>query len=239
MRLIKPNVEILDNVNGDEVISKIATVARTCYKSESSSTPDKDKKLVENLVKLGHEAMLEFFDITVKFTCSRSIANEIIRCRLASYAQESTRYCDYSKDKFDHDITYIIPSELNIPEGKYTNWDNDWCDVSELKLLYPEVDNLDDATNCFLQSIKNSEYYYFMLLDRGWKPQQAREVLPHALKTELNMKANLREWRHFFSLRCSTKAHPDIRLLALDLLNQFHNLIPIVFDDLYNKFIKM
>lgn len=79
MRLIKPNVEILDNVNGDEVISKIATVARTCYKSESSSTPDKDKKLVENLVKLGHEAMLEFFDITVKFTCSRSIANEIVR----------------------------------------------------------------------------------------------------------------------------------------------------------------
>lgn len=159
--------------------------------------------------------------------------------RTASYAQESTRYCDYSKDKFDHDITYIIPSELNIPEGKYTNWDNDWCDVSELKLLYPEVDNLDDATNCFLQSIKNSEYYYFMLLDRGWKPQQAREVLPHALKTELNMKANLREWRHFFSLRCSTKAHPDIRLLALDLLNQFHDLIPVVFDDLYNKFIKM
>lgn len=238
MKLINPKVEIIDKINGSEILKRIEKVARTCYKSEEYISEDDSsaKKLITNLVKSNHHAMLEFVDITVKFTCSRSIANEIVRCRLASYAQESTRYCNYSKDKFDHDITYVIPTNLDLPEGKYTNWDNDWCDVAELKILHPEADNLNDAANCFLQSIKNSEYYYFKLLDNGCKPQEAREVLPHALKTELNMKCNLREWRHFFELRCSGAAHPDIKFLALALLEQFHKEIPIIFDDLYEKF---
>lgn len=92
--------------------------------------------------------------ITAKFICDRGVSHEFVRHRVFSFAQESTRYCDYSKDKFGNDITYIIPSWLDLPEGKYSNWDNDWCDVSELKLLYPEVDNLSDPANCFLQSIK-------------------------------------------------------------------------------------
>ena len=107
--------------------------------------------------------------ITVRFICDRGILAEFTRHRTFSFAAESTRYCNYSKDKFNNEITFIIPSWLNLPEGKYTNWDNDWCDVAELKLLHPEVDNLDDDANCFLQSIKNSEYYYFMLLNRDWK----------------------------------------------------------------------
>lgn len=156
--------------------------------------------------------------ITAKFTLSRSIANEFVRHRVFSFAQESTRYCNYSKkDKFDSNITYIIPSWLDLPEGKYTNWDNDWCDVSELKLLYPEADNLNDTTNCFLQSIKNAEYHYMILLDRGWKPQQAREVLPNALKTELVMTGFESDWKHFFELRCSKAAHPDAQKLANEL----------------------
>lgn len=156
--------------------------------------------------------------ITAKFTLSRSIANEFVRHRVFSFAQESTRYCNYSKkDKFDSNITYIIPSWLDLPEGKYTNWDNDWCDVSELKLLYPEADNLNDTTNCFLQSIKNAEYHYMILLDRGWKPQQAREVLPNALKTELVMTGFESDWEHFFELRCSKAAHPDAQKLANEL----------------------
>lgn len=155
--------------------------------------------------------------ITAKFICDRGVSHEFVRHRVFSFAQESTRYCDYSKDKFGNDITYIIPSWLDLPEGKYSNWDNDWCDVSELKLLYPEVDNLSDPANCFLQSIKNAEYYYFMLINRGWKPQQARQVLPNATKTELVMTGFESDWEHFLSLRCSGAAHPDAKKLADEL----------------------
>lgn len=155
--------------------------------------------------------------ITAKFICDRATANQFVRHRVFSFAQESTRYCDYSKDKFGNDITYIIPSWLDLPEGKYSDWDNDWCDVSELKLLYPEVDNLSDPANCFLQSIKNAEYYYFMLINRGWKPQQARQVLPNATKTELVMTGFESDWEHFFELRCSGAAHPDAKKLADEL----------------------
>lgn len=155
--------------------------------------------------------------ITAKFICDRGVSHEFVRHRVFSFAQESTRYCDYSKDKFKNDITYIIPSWLDLPEGKYSNWDNDWCDVSELKLLYPEVDNLSDPANCFLQSIKNAEYYYFMLINRGWKPQQARQVLPNATKTELVMTGFESDWEHFFELRCSGAAHPDAKKLADEL----------------------
>ena len=155
--------------------------------------------------------------ITAKFICDRGVSHEFVRHRVFSFAQESTRYCDYSKDKFRNDITYIIPSWLDLPEGKYSNWDNDWCDVSELKLLYPEVDNLSDPANCFLQSIKNAEYYYFMLINRGWKPQQARQVLPNATKTELVMTGFESDWEHFLSLRTSKNAHPDAQRLSLKL----------------------
>lgn len=155
--------------------------------------------------------------ITAKFICDRGVSHEFVRHRVFSFAQESTRYCDYSKDKFGNDITYIIPSWLDLPEGKYSNWDNDWCDVSELKLLYPEVNNLSDPANCFLQSIKNAEYYYFMLINRGWKPQQARQVLPNATKTELVMTGFESDWEHFFELRCSGAAHPDAKKLADEL----------------------
>lgn len=160
--------------------------------------------------------------ITAKFICDRGVSHEFVRHRVFSFAQESTRYCDYSKDKFGNDITYIIPSWLDLPEGKYSNWDNDWCDVSELKLLYPEVDNLSDPANCFLQSIKNAEYYYFMLINRGWKPQQARQVLPNATKTELVMTGFESDWEHFFKLRCSGAAHPDAKKLADELYKLIH-----------------
>lgn len=155
--------------------------------------------------------------ITVKWILDRVTGESFLRHRVFSFARESTRYCNYSKDKFGNDITYIIPSWLDLPEGKYSNWDNDWCDVSELKLLYPEVDNLSDPANCFLQSIKNAEYYYFMLINRGWKPQQARQVLPNATKTELVMTGFESDWEHFFELRCSGAAHPDAKKLADEL----------------------
>lgn len=210
MRLIKSKVEILDNLNGKEIIDKIAKVARTCYKSEDNSTSERNRELVKRLIKSGHEAMIEFFDITVKFTCDRGVSHELVRHRMASFAQESTRYCNYSKDKFGNELTFIVPSWVE-DAYKEDNW---------------------------IMAMKYAENHYFRLINNGWTPQQARMVLPMSIKTEVNMKANLREWRHFFKLRCSTAAHPDMRVLALDLLKQFHDNIPIIFDDIYEQFFK-
>lgn len=236
MKLIKPKVEILDKLDGEQIINRIATVARTCYKSEGIRTADRDHALVKRLIESKHEAMLEFVDVTVKFTTSIGITREVIRHRMASFANESTRYCNYSKDKFGNEITFIIPSYLDIPEGDYTYWNGDWVDMNKMKIQLP-ADNK-DATSGWLFALKHAETTYRVLTNRGWKAEQAREVLPMSTKSELCMKANLREWMHFFKLRCHHTAHPDIRALALDLLKQMHERIPIVFDDLYKEFIE-
>lgn len=233
MRLIKPKVKILDKLDGQAILKRIEEVARTCYKSEDKTTEDSAAKLVRRLIESKHEAMLEFIDITVKFTTDRAIANELVRHRLASYAQESTRYCNYTKDKFGNELTFIIPSWLDLPEGKYTWWDGDWVDVSKLKILLPDDEG---NTSSWLHALQDTETTYNRLINGEWTAQQARCVLPLCTKTEINMKANLREWRHFFKLRCSTAAHPDMRVLALDLLKQFHEQIPVIFDDIYDQF---
>lgn len=233
MRLIKPKVEILDRIDGDQVIADITTAARTCYKSEDVRTKEKDKALVKRLIESKHEAMLEFSDVTVKFTTSIGITREIIRHRLSSFANESTRYCNYNKDKFNSEITFIIPSYLDIPEGNYTYWDGDWVDMDKMKIQLPADDK--NTVSNWLFALNYAETTYQILSNKGWKAEQAREVLPMSTKSELCMKANLREWRHFFELRCSTAAHPDIRVLALDLLKQMHEKIPVIFDDLYEK----
>ena len=227
MRLIKPKAEILDRLDEKEIVGRIATVARTCYKSEDLATPEKDKALIKRLIDSKHDAMLEFVDITVKFTTSIGITREIIRHRVASYANESTRYCDYSKDKFNNEITFIIPSHIDVPEGDYDYQNGDWVDA-----------DIGSDISDWLFVLNHAQTTYRLLRNKGWKAEQAREVLPMSTKSELCMKANLREWRHFFSLRCSKAAHPDIRVLALDLLKQMHEKIPVIFDDLYERFIE-
>lgn len=268
MKLIKPKVEILDQIDGQAILERVEQIARTCYKSEPkyirvstdrkrqvwedsedfkllgeegetdypirvSNTAD---KLVKRLIESKHEAILEFVDITVKFTTSIGITREIVRHRMASFANESTRYCNYNKDKFGNEITFIIPSYLDIPEGNYTYWDGDWVDMDKMKIQLL-TDNK-EGTSSWLFALNHAETTYRILTNRGWKAEQAREVLPMSTKSELCMKANLREWRHFFKLRCHHTAHPDIRALALDLLKQMHERIPIVFDDLYKEFIE-
>ena len=233
MRLIKPKVEILDRLDERNVIGRIATVARTCYKSENIRTADKDYALVKRLIDSKHDAMLEFVDVTVKFTTDRAIANELVRHRLASYAQESTRYCNYSKDKFGGELTFIIPSwvDWQIVDGIF---------VTEASINSEDIKNIDiygkGIARNFIENLLQTESTYLTLVRNGWTAEQARAVLPLCTKTEINMKANLREWRHFFKLRCHSTAHPDIRVLALDLLKQMHEQIPVIFDDLYDTY---
>lgn len=206
MKIILPSYQILTPIseNGLEETKFIERVARTCYKSEGKISPDGEsaKKLVNSLIKSGHLAMLEHGHISVIFTCDRGVSHEIVRHRMASYAQESTRYCNYTKDAFGREITVIKPLYLKEDTEAYDDW-HDTCLMAE-------------AT-------------YFDLISRGYSPQQARAVLPTSLKTEIVMTANYREWMHFFKLRCAPAAHPQIRELAVPLRDELKEKMPYIF----------
>lgn len=205
MRIVEPNVEIITPVDGNEILKHIETVGRICYKSEDKMTEESAAKFVKGIISRGHEAVIEHFNITVKFVTDRGVTHEIVRHRIASYAQESTRYCNYSRDKFSNEISVIKPTDIIAGSAEYDVWK---------------------------QQMQDAEQAYFQLIDHGCKPQTARSVLPTCTKTEIMVTMNLREWRHFIRLRSSKAAHPDIRILALDLLRQFKEKIPVVFDDI-------
>ena len=211
MQAIKAYTQIYNDFDGQKILEKIEQVARTCYKSEGKIQESSAAKMVASLIKSGHEAMLEHVSVTVKFVVDRGISHELVRHRLASFAQESTRYCNYSKDDFGSEITFIIPEYL---EYKSEGW------------------------NIWKESMKQAEDAYFKMLDFGLSPQQARAVLPNSLKTEVVMTANLREWRHFFKLRAlgtTGKPHPQMLEVTVPLLEDFKQMIPVVFDDLVVK----
>lgn len=203
MKIIKASVKIYDKINPVEVMQKLEAAARNCYQSEAGN--DTAEEFIRRLIKRGHESVIEHQSVTVVFTVDRGISHEIVRHRLASYSQESTRYCDYSKGKFDGEITLIEPFAREELPFAYDIW--------ELAC------HADEAA-------------YKSMLANGCKAQDARAILPNSLKTTLFMTANLREWRHFFKMRCSPAAHPQIRAVAKDLLNQFNELLPAVFGDL-------
>ncbi|MFZ5987506.1 MAG: FAD-dependent thymidylate synthase [Bacillota bacterium] len=209
MVVIKPYFVIETDINGEEVLKHIEKAGRVCYKSEDRTTNTSAAEFVRKIIKNGHEAVIEHYSITVKVICDRGVTHEIVRHRLASYSQESTRYCNYGKDKFSNQITYIEPCfwDVNTEDGK-RKYDL-WKSVMEF-----------------------CEKKYMELLEAGATPQEARSVLPNSLKTELVMTMNLREWRHFFKLRTAAASHPQMREIAVPLLNKFKELVPVVFDDI-------
>ena len=158
--------------------------------------------------------------ISVRWTCDRGVSHEFVRHRVFSFAQESTRYCNYNKDKFGNELTFIIPTWLSIPEGNYTYWDGDWVDINKQVI---QISEDKENVHSLLNTLDCSEYQYTMLINAGWKPQQARQILPNALKTELVMTGFESDWKHFFELRCDAAAHPDARKLALELYNKLYN----------------
>lgn len=205
MQAIKAYTQIYGDVDGQEILRKIENCGRVCYKSEGKIEEGSAERFVANIIKRGHEAVLEHASITVKFVVDRGVSHEIVRHRLASYCQESTRYCNYSKDDFNNEITFIIPEYLDYKSEQWNVWK-------------------DAMTSC--------EDAYFKLLNIGLSPQEARAVLPNSLKTEVIMTANLREWRTFFKLRTTSAAHPQMREVTQPLLDELKQLIPVVFDDI-------
>lgn len=152
--------------------------------------------------------------ITAKFICDRGVSHEFVRHRVFSFAQESQRYCNYNKDKFNNELTFIKPTWLDIPIGDYTYWDGDWCDIDNMKIQLPSDNGVADN---FLWCLNNAGMQYRLLINKGLKPQEARGVLPNATKTELVMTGFESDWEHFFELRCSGAAHPDAKKLADEL----------------------
>lgn len=160
--------------------------------------------------------------ITVHFVCDRGVSHEFVRHRVMSFAQESTRYCNYSKDKFGNELTFIIPCWLDIPTGHYAYWDGDWCDIDKMKIQLPEGEHKD--IDAFLWTLNNAETHYTLLINSGWRPQEARAVLPNSLKTELVVTGFTSDWNHFFDLRArgTTGApHPQAKELAEPLMKEF------------------
>lgn len=152
--------------------------------------------------------------ITAKFICDRGVSHEFVRHRVFSFAQESQRYCNYNRDKFNNELTFIKPTWLNIPTGDYTYWDGDWCDIDNMKIQLPSDNGVADN---FLWCLNNAGMQYRLLINKGLKPQEARAILPNAIKTELVMTGFESDWEHFFELRCSGAAHPDAKKLADEL----------------------
>lgn len=157
--------------------------------------------------------------ITAKFICDRGVSHEFVRHRVFSFAQESQRYCNYNKDKFNNELTFIKPTWLDIPTGDYTYWDGDWCDIDNMKIQLPSDNGIADN---FLWCLNNAGMQYRLLINKGLKPQEARAILPNATKTELVMTGFESDWEHFFELRCSGAAHPDAKKLADELYKLIH-----------------
>lgn len=205
MKIISPQIEFITPIDGTAVLKRIEQCGRVCYKSEGQITEGSAPRFVETLIKRGHEAVLEHCSFTVKFVCDRGVSHEIVRHRMASYCQESTRYCNYSKGDFGSEIMVIEPSYLIKGTAAYDAWK---------------------------AACEATEQAYFDLLNWGLSPQEARAVLPNSLKTEVVMTANIREWRHFLKLRCSKAAHPQMREVATQLLKELQEKIPVLFDDI-------
>lgn len=201
-----PSYEIMFIPEITELLQRIELAGRTCYKSEDKITEQSSQAFVKRIISSGHLSVIEHINLTIKFTIDRGVSHELVRHRLASYSQESTRYANYSKNKFGNEITVIRPCFWEASSKEFAEWK---------------------------QSMEAAEKTYLNLIDMGARPEQARSVLPNSLKTEVVMTCNLREMRHVLNLRCSKAAHPQIREVMRPLLNELHEKIPVVFDDIY------
>ncbi|HQA49478.1 MAG: FAD-dependent thymidylate synthase [Syntrophomonadaceae bacterium] len=204
MIIIKPRVMVPRDELDDKKLVRLERCARICYKSEDRMGDDFNPRFLESILSRGHESVIEHEKVTVLFVVDRGVSHEIVRHRIASYSQESTRYCNYSQDKFGREITLIEPYFLK-DRPSYSLWK---------------------------QACQTAEECYIKMLDEGCSPQEARSVLPNSLKTELAATFNMREWRHFFLLRCAAPAHPQMRQVAIPLLHLFQEKFPVLFNDI-------
>ncbi len=204
VKIIAPYFEI-EEIDSAAIMKRLEMAGRTCYRSEGKAGDGTADKFISRLIKSGHESVIEHEKITVRLVCDRGVTHEIVRHRIASYSQESTRYCNYAQDKFGNELTFIKPCFWEEGSAEYALWES---------------------------SCRAIESDYMKLLEMGAKPEEARSILPNSLKTEIVATMNLREWRHYFRLRTSKAAHPQIREISIPLLKEFQRLLPVIFSDI-------
>jgi len=202
--IVKPQVLVPESELQESKLARVERYARICYKSEQRMGEEYNPQFLKSILSRGHESVIEHEKITVMFIVDRGISHEIVRHRIASYSQESTRYCNYTQDKFGNEITVIEPYFF-LDKPAYKLWQ---------------------------EACQEAEKAYIQMLESGSSPQEARSVLPTCLKTEMAVTFNLREWRHFFTLRCAAPAHPQMRQAAIPLLLLFQQRMPIIFNDI-------
>ena len=212
MKILKPSIEIIDAPSYEAVLEKIERIGRVCYKSEDKITEGSAEGFIRGIIKRGHESVIEHQNLTIKVICDRGVTHEIVRHRIASYSQESTRYCNYSGEKFEGQIAVI-----DIASG--FGWDlSDHKDAMKYGI--------------WLRAMEDADRHYQAMIAAGATPQEARAVLPNSLKTELVMTMNLRTWRHFLRLRDSLKAHPQAQEVAHMIAVELTERYPVFFEDL-------
>ena len=221
MKIIEPYIKLEDNINGEEILKKIERIGRVCYKSENNIKEGSAERFVSNLINRHHESVLEHVSISVRVICDRGVSHEIVRHRLASYSQESSRYCNYSNDKFGNELTFIKPCWFKSSVEDFNEYANDNYTVDL------STDELD-----WIALMMAIEDLYSLFISDKWTPEQARSILPNSIKTEIVMTMNLREWRHFFKMRCDKSAHPQMRQVANMILDTFKEKIPVIFNDI-------
>ena len=234
MILIEPSTIILNPAVLATAAEFIEAAGRTCYKSEEKITPGSADAFVRSILKRGHESVIEHVSVSVRVVCDRGVTHEIVRHRLCAYSQESTRFCDYSKEQGEagKHVTFVVP-----PWVTGFRLDYPYCSKSfQDQVLWGEGARfVSQPSGMWARACLDAELQYFNLREAGWRPEQARSVLPNSLKTEIVWTANVREWRHIFRLRASPAAHPQMREVMQPLLRQFAMLCPVLFQDLADK----
>lgn len=217
MKIIKPYFYLEDDLEPAKMLRKIERAFRKCYKSEGKMGDSYDPGFIRKKIDMKHESPVEHCSISISLICDRGITHEVVRHRIGSYSQESTRYCNYSdEEKFGADMMFVYPGF----------WD------PESPIFRSDFRNSQECTLIWLDHMRDSERRYKMLIDFGALPQEARSVLPNSLKTDITITYNLREWRHFFSLRTDRPAHPQMRECAIPILYHFKSQLPVIFDDI-------
>ena len=205
MKIIEPGVELVDDFDAAAIMKKIERAGRVCYKSEGNIKDDSAEKFIRGIIKRGHESVIEHATVSFKIICDRGVTHELVRHRIASYSQESTRFCDYTAGKFGGELTFIKPCFWNEDDENFKLWKETMALV---------------------------EKNYLALRAKGARPEEARSILPNSLKTEIFVTMNLRELRHFLKLRTAKTAHPQMREVALKIYKLLAEKLPAVFDDI-------
>jgi thymidylate synthase (FAD) len=233
MKVIDPSFKVLTQIDGLDVLARIESAGRTCYKSEENITPLSSMRFVSNIISRGHESVIEHVSVSVRIICDRGVTHELVRHRLCAYSQESTRYCNYEKED---EITVISPYFFDPFEERkkialpIIEKDKDGMRLTDPHVGFEMMMNSFDVW--FLTCLWTQWGYMTLIKEFKAKPQQARSVLPNSLKTEIVVTANLREWRHIFRLRTAKDAHPQMREIMVPLLQVFQEIIPVVFDNI-------